>query len=54
MAGLKEKSLLDDTPLIDFLRTTLGQFGSVKRRTLVGTVDANNAHYQTWNLDEVP
>lgn len=24
------------------------------RKTVVGTVDANTAHYQTWFLDEIP
>ena len=55
IAGFSQQSLLDDTPLVEFLRETLGAFpDGVSRRTLVGTVDANNAAYVTWNLDEIP
>jgi len=54
LAGFHEKSFMDDTPLIDFLRETLEQFGSVKRDSMVGTVDANAARYQKWFLNEIP
>merc|ERR1712060_38311 len=55
-AGLTtEPSLLDDTPLVDFLTGILGNFTEgVKRYSMSGTVDAKNADYHVFHLDEIP
>lgn len=56
IAGLTTKSsLVDDTPLTDFLKSVLQSFpDGVKRYSMVGSVNANNADYESWRLDEIP
>jgi len=47
-------SLLDSTPLVNFLNEILGEFDGVKRHTIVGTVDANTGDYITYRLEDAP
>lgn len=55
LAGFKEPGIMDDTPLIEWVRDTYKSFDNqVKRSSIVGTVDANHGHYQTWKIDEIP
>lgn len=56
VAGLTVKqSLVDSTPLVEFIRSILSVFTEgVKRYSMVGTVDANNGFYQRFHLDEIP
>lgn len=56
IAGItKEQSLVDSTPLLEFLAGILGEFTEgVKRYSMVGTVDANTAFYRRFHLDEIP
>ena len=55
ITGLTGVSLLDDTPLLEFLSTTLKQFpDGLKRDSMVGTVNANNAAYQKWFFEQIP
>lgn len=45
-AGLHKPSLVDDTPLVDYLTDLYKGFPEgVKRHAMVGTVNANNAEY---------
>lgn len=53
--GFKGQSLVDDTPLVNYLTEIYKGFPEgVKRKSMIGTVDANNAHYKKFFLDELP
>ena len=53
--GLEGQSLVDDTPLINYLTEIyLGFPEGVVRKSMIGTVDANNADYHKFFLDEIP
>ena len=51
-----EPSFIDDSPMLAFLRNVLQDFpeGVKRPSSMVGTVDANNAHYQRWFLEDIP
>ena len=56
IAGLTTKpSLVDDTPLTEFIATNLfGAFpNGVQRYSMIGSVNANNGDYKSWKLDEI-
>jgi len=45
---------MDDKPLLAFLTDTFASFpDGIKRKSMIGTVDANNADYKVWFLDEI-
>jgi len=46
---------MDDNPLLEFLTDTFKSFPEgIKRASTIGTVNANNGAYKTWNIDEIP
>lgn len=48
-----EPSILDDTPLLGFLESTLAEFNfECKRHAIVGTVDSNVPEYVTYRLED--
>ena len=50
-----DPSILNDTPLTEFLTNIFDQFPEgAKRYAMVGSVNANNADYESWRLDELP
>lgn len=50
-----KSSIMNDTPLLEFLADTFSGFPEgVKRYSMIGSVDANTADYESWRLDEIP
>ena len=45
-------SLVDSTPLLEFMTSKLEPFGKIARYAMIGTVDANTGDYISWRLDE--
>ena len=55
VAGFKQQSFMDDTPLLEFLTSTFAEYPEgVKRKSMIGTVNANDGEYKRWFLDEIP
>ena len=55
VAGFHEQSFMDDNPLLEFLGSVFAEFPEgTKRTAMIGTVNANDAEYKRWFLDEIP